>query len=208
MNALSDAGRVLMEGARDQLLAGAAFAVDQNRGPARRRLHDQVEDLLHPRAAADDLAEPVGMMLQVLAQHAILGDQAALREGVAHDGEHFVVLERLGDVVKRATLHRRDGALDRRERGNHQHRQVVVDLLQLVERGHAVHARHHDVDDRGVEGARAGELEALGGIGREANGMALAGQQRLEDLAHDLLVVDDQNRAASVHGCQTSRPGG
>ena len=49
------------------------------------------------------------------------------------------------------------------------------------------------------KGTRAGELEALGGIGGEANGVALARQQRLEDLAHDLLVVDDQDRAVSVH---------
>ena len=205
MNALVGAGRVLMERARHELLAGAALAVDQNRRAARRRLHDQVEHLLHPRAAADDLAEAVGVRLQVLAERAVLGDEPALREGVAHDGQHFVVLERLGDVVEGAALHRRDRALDRRERGDHQHRQVVVDLLQLVERGHAVHARHHDVDDGGVERDRAGELEALGGVGGEANGIALARQQRLEDLAHDLLVVDDQNRAGlRVHACRTS----
>ena len=180
-----------MERPRDELLAGTALAVDQNRGAARRRLHDQVEDLLHPRGAADDLAEPVGVRLQILAEHAVLGDEAALGEGVADDGQHFVVLERLGDVVEGAPLHRGDGALDRRERGDHQHRQLVVYFLQLVERGHAVHARHHDVDDGGVEGDRAGELEAFGGVSGEANGMALARQQRFEDLTHDLLVVDD-----------------
>ena len=199
MNGLVGARRVLMERARHQLLAGAALAVDQDGRPARRRLHDQVEDLLHPRAAADDLAEAVGVLLQVLAQHAILGDQPPLRERVADDGEHFVVLERLGDVVERAALHRGDGALDRRERRDHQDRQLVVDLLQLVERRHAVHARHHDVDDGGVEGDGAGELEALGGVGGEAHGVALARQQRFEDLAHDLLVVDDQDRAVLVH---------
>ena len=191
--------RVLMERPRHELLAGAALAVDQNRGAARRRLHDQVEDLLHPRAAADDLAEPVGVRLEILAEHAVLGDEAALGQGVAHDGEHFVVLERLGDVVEGAALHRGDRALDRRERRDHQHRQLVVYLLQLVERGHAVHARHHDVDDGGVEGDRAGELQPFGGVGGEAHRVALARQQRFEDLTHDLLVVDDQNRTVLVH---------
>ena len=129
--------------------------------------------------------------LEILAQHAVLGDQPALGQGVSHDGEHFVVLEGLRDVVEGAPLHRGDGALDRRERGNHQHRQLVVYLLQLVERGHAVHARHHDIDDGGVERDGSGELQSFGGVGGEANRVALARQQRFEDLAHDLLVVDD-----------------
>ena len=49
----------------------------------------------------------------------------------------------------------------------------------------------------------AGELEAFGGVGGEANGVALARQQRFEDLAHDLLVVDDENRAVRVHSLRT-----
>ena len=131
------------------------------------------------------------MVLQVLAQHAILGDQPALGERVAHDGQDFVVLERLGDVVEGAPLHGGNRALDRRERRDHDHRQIVVYLLELVERGHAVHARHHDVDDGGVERERASELEPFGGVGGEAHGVPLARQQRFEDLTHDLLVVDD-----------------
>ena len=68
-----------------------------------------------------------------------------------NDDEHFVVLERLGDVVERAALHRGDGVLHRRERRDHQHRQLVVELLQLLEHLQAVDARHHHVDDRGIE---------------------------------------------------------
>ena len=47
-------------------------------------------------------------------------------------------------------------------------------------------------------GIDAGELEPLGRVRREAHLVALARQQRLEDLAHDLLVVDDQDRAVTV----------
>ena len=61
--------------------------------------------------------------------------------------------------------------------------------------GDAVHARHHHVDDRGIERQRARELEPFGGVGREAHLVALPRQERLEDLAHDLLVVDDEDRA-------------
>ena len=185
---------ILVERPRDELLAGAALAVDQNRRPAGRRLDDQVEHLAHARAAADDLAEPVGARLQVLAERAVLGDEPALRQGVAQHDEHFVVLERLGDVVVRPALHRRNGVLDRGERRDHQHRQVVVDFLELVERRDAVHARHHHVHDRRVERDRPDELEPLGGVRRHADLIPLVGEERLEDLAHDFLVVDDEDR--------------
>ena len=43
-------------------------------------------------------------------------------------------------------------------------------------------------------GMRPGQLEPLGRVRREPHLVALPRQQRLEDLAHDLLVVDDQDR--------------
>ena len=58
-NDLSDARRVDVNGARDELLAGAALAGDEDRGAAGRRLGDQLEHLDHPRAAADDARELV-----------------------------------------------------------------------------------------------------------------------------------------------------
>ena len=153
----------------------------------------------HPRAPADDVPELVLVRLQVLPQRAVLGHQAPLRERVAEDDQHFVVLERLGDVVEGAALHRRDRVLHRRERGDHQHRQVVVDLLQLVERGDPVHPRHHHVDDRRVERHRAREVEPLPRAGSKADVVPLAGEQRVENLAHDLLVVDDQDGSLTNH---------
>ena len=50
-------------------------------------------------------------------------------------------------------------------------------------------------------GIDARELEPFGGGRRQAHLVALARQQRLEDLAHDLLVVDDQNGCRCVDAC-------
>ena len=194
-NERSRSRRVGVDRARHQLLARAAFALNQNRRPARRRLDDQIEHLAHPRAAADDVRELVIPLLDVLAERPVLVDEAAPLHRVAHDDQHFVVLERLGDVVERAALHRRDGALDRRVRGDDDDGEVLVDALQLVERRDAVEAGHHDVDDGRVERQRARQLEALGARRREPHVVAFPSQQRLENLAHDLLVVDDEDRA-------------
>src|SRR5262249_35115359 len=77
------------------------------------------------------------------------------------------------------------------------HGQVVVDLPDLVERGDAVHAWQHDVDDGRVERHRAKEVETFVRRRGQAHLVALARQQGLEDLTHDLLVVDNQNRSGS-----------
>ena len=148
-----------MNRAGDELLAGAAFPGDQDRRPARRGLNDQVEHLLHPRTAPDDAREPLVLRLQGLSQRGVLRHQLPPLDGVADDDQHLVVLERLGDVVERPALHRRDRGLDRREGRDHENRQVVVELLELLERGEPVHAGHHHVDDDRVERKRAGQLE-------------------------------------------------
>ena len=47
-------------------------------------------------------------------------------------------------------------------------------------------------------GSDAGQLQPLLAAGGEAHAVALARQERLEDLAHDLLVVDDEDRRLRV----------
>ncbi len=136
-------------------------------------------------------------LLDVLAEVPVLADQPPPLHRVADDHDHFVVLERLRHVVERAGLHRGNGALDRGVGGDDDDVEVFVDPFQLVERGDAIEPRHHDVHDRRVERQRARQLEPFRARGGQAYVVALPGQQRLENLAHDLFVVDDEDRAVS-----------
>src|SRR5262249_31712158 len=68
---------------------------------------------------------------------------------------------------------------------------------QLVERRDAVQAGHHDVDDRRIERDGAGQLQPFGPGGGQPHLVAFTRQERLEDLTHDLFVVDDEDRAAA-----------
>ena len=189
-----------MNGACHQLLAGTAFPGDQNRRAARCRLDDQVEDLLHPRTASDNPGELLIGGLQILAQRRVLSPQPPTFDRVADHDEHLVVLERLGDVVEGAPLHRADRALDRGEGGHHQNGQLLIELLELVEGGDAVHTWHHHVDNGTIERRVLGQFEPFGGGGGKAHLVALASEQRIEDLPHDLLVVDDQDGTVTAHG--------
>ena len=197
---LVGARRVAVNRARHQFLAGAALAGDEDGRAAGRRLDDEVEDLLHQRAAADDVGELVVPRLQVLLERDVLGHQPPPLDSVVQHHQHFVVLEGLGDVVEGALLHGGDGGFHRRERRDHQHRQLVVEVADGVEHLKPVHPGHHHVDNHGVDRRRAHHLQPVGAGRREAHAIALARQQRLEDLPHDLFVVDDENRALTSHG--------
>ena len=116
-----------MNRAGDQLLAGPALALDENGRSAGRGLDDQVEHLTHARALADDVGELVVALLNVLPEVAVLVNQPTPLEGVADHHQHFIVLERLGDVVECSGFHRRNGALDGRVGRDDDDREVLVD---------------------------------------------------------------------------------
>jgi hypothetical protein len=116
----------------NELLPRAALALHQDGRPTRRRLDDEVEHLAHPLASANDVRELVVALLDALAQVAVLVHQAAPLERVADHDEDLVVLERLGDVVEGAVLHRGDRALDRPVRGQDDDCQILVDALELL----------------------------------------------------------------------------
>ena len=82
-------------------------------------------------------------------------------------------------------------------------RQLVVVLAQLVEHLQAVEARHHHVDDDRVERQRAGEVEPFAAVRGQPDAVALADEQRLENLAHDFLVVDDEDGSIAAHECSS-----
>ena len=108
MNGLSARARSAVERRARPAPCRCRSRPDQHGRAARRGARDQVVDRPHLRAAADDLVEPVRARLP-LSQLAVFAHQPAPLDGVAQDGQHFVVLERLRKVVERAQLGRRDG---------------------------------------------------------------------------------------------------
>ena len=127
------AGRVGVQGVGGHLLAGPALAVDHDRGVARRDAPDRLEDLLHRRAAADELAARLQLGRLLHLAHA-LGERAVL-QGPADGVQDVGQVKRFGDIVVGALL---DG-LNRRAGGivgrHDQHRDIgcmVVDTLQRL----------------------------------------------------------------------------
>ena len=193
-----------LDGARDQLLADARFALDEDRDLRGGGALAEADDALHGRAAGDDVAEGEGAGDGALHARDLAFQRAELERVL--DG-HLQALGRcrLDHEIDRAGAHGVDHRVDAAVRRLHDDRKLAVHLAQLGQNPHAVEVGHHEVEDdqRHRVAVGAGEqgdggLTALDGDG----GVAHALHRRAQQAALDGVVVDDED------GGRHDRPAG
>ena len=101
----------LVQRPRHQLLAGAAFPLDQHRGPRGRRLPDGVEHLLHGRGCPQNVLEPV-LRIQLRLQPLVLRAHLPLRQRALQQQLEAVQVHGLGQEIVGAALHGFHGRLN------------------------------------------------------------------------------------------------
>ena len=191
---------------REQFLAGAVLAGEEDVGLRQRGLAHALERLLHAGAVAQDGTARVGAA-QRAAQRRILAGHAPLLQRTLHRVQQLVVVERLDDVVHGAGAQRRDGALEGRVARHHDDRLRAV---ALVDEAQGVQPRaigKLEVGDHEVEVAGREAAQALLHRRRALHVVALAREQELHDLRDTGVVLDDVDplRARCGHGY--ARPG-
>ena len=184
---LGAATAAFVERGRDEFLAGAALAGDEDRGGGVRDLVDDFIEVLHLRRLTDEGRPRASIRLDPFLR-ALPG-----LEGLRDHGGELGLVEGLGDVVERADfdgLHRGvHGAVggddDDRDLGGER-----VDGLQQLEPSELW---HHQVGDHDV-GAILLELgQALLAILCDRDVEAVATQHGRQDLAQIRLVIDHQH---------------
>ena len=137
---------VMINRAGDKFLAGAALTGDERGGIRRRHLADELEDLLHRLAAADDAEFVVLGFEQRLIRHDLLH----VVRGFERVGDDFLELgrvERLEQIIVGTELHRLDGRLCRAVGGHQNDEEPGVggaDAAECFEPVHAAHAHVHE----------------------------------------------------------------
>src|ERR1700682_3392861 len=184
-----------MDGARQQLLAGAALAGDQH---ARIRSRDHVrlrELLLHAGAAGDDLRAPV----------LIRGAEAGDPQRLLHLVEELLFVDRLGENAERAHLRRlhrsRNGAV-RGEDDDLQTRPAVLQLLEQPDAVHLVHAQVRD-DQIGPEAARC--RQGLRGALHRFDLVTLRAQADGQQAQQSRVIVDQEDTGFAFAGLVQDR---
>ena len=115
-----------MQGARDQLLAGAGFTGDQHRRARLREPPDGTEDFLHRRC----LAENLGHFAERF-EHRLL--PLALIQRAADEFHRLVDVEGFWQVLIGAALEGGDRGFEVRVRGHHDHRHRRMLFLHLLQ---------------------------------------------------------------------------
>jgi hypothetical protein len=187
-----------VDGAGDQLLAGAALAGDQHRGRRARDVGHEMVELFHLRMSADDLAEVVAA-LELRAQVDDLALERAPLERPAHEREQLVLLEGLGEVIEGAQLHGGHRRADRLHRGDQDDLDVLVDGLDALQHLDAVHAGQPDVEEDQVHLGGAEHVEGGGAVG-DVHDLVVVVQDEPEGFAQAGFVVHDQDDGAERPG--------
>ena len=186
------AGREIVEGLRDELLAGAAFALDQHGRGGGGDAADELVDSFHRRRGAGEGVESA-LCVQLRFEVRHLAFQGAdLEDAFDAGAELGEVGDGLGEEVVRTVLHRLDRELDFAEGGDEDRADRRELRLRRPDELDAVHHGHLVVreDQRDIRRAvKLGEGEF--GIGcRET--VVFSAEDPRHRVAGHLLVVYDQ----------------
>src|SRR4029079_10604572 len=190
---------VKMQAARDQFLAGPAFALNQNRAVGVGNLVNQAINELHFLARSNDVLKFI-LILELLAEVNVLPEGRLIIQSALHRHLQLVDLKWLGHVIVSAHLHRFDRGFHRGISGYQNHRglpEMLAVVAQYIEPGHCFHP------NIGNDDVRLNRIHLFdrfwGGIERE-NLVTFFPAKCHDDFDHCRLVIDDYDLSHSQRG--------
>jgi hypothetical protein len=187
----------VVQAARDEFLAGAGFAEQDDVGRLGRQVQHQLAHPHHGGAAAEHARFDPFALLQLAPQVQVLQHQAALVERAAAYLDQQVGGKRLFDEVVGALAHRAHRHRHVAVAGHQDHRQAGCGGDRVTEQLQAVHARQPDV--RQHDAAKIGRQQWQGRFRGGACGHRQASQfERLGGPFADHGVVFDEQHLHAV----------
>ena len=179
-----------MNGARDELFAGAVLAENQHAAVGRCRHRHLLAQLAHEQALADHLAGAI----DARAKRAILGLEPPLPQRVADHEHRLLERQRLLDEVERAHLDGLHGRFDVAVAGNHDDLRIDLHLPQPRQRRQAVQPGSHTSSTMTSNDVAHDAVEALFAALDGFDVVAFVAQHAAQRGTHARLVIDDQDR--------------
>ena len=191
----------VVDRAREDLLAGAAFAEEQYGGLARRRLFRGRYRFGHSGAFADDqLVAPVDFFAE---DFDFALEVFALERFSDHDFE-MLGIEGLENKIVSALLHRRHRAFDGAVCGNDDDRNIDSILPQRLQHLHAIHPGHLKIQEHDRRWLTTNGGERLPPVRRHLHVAVQSAETGFQQLPRRGIVIDDQDSAAGCIHCDNS----
>jgi hypothetical protein len=175
-----------------ELLPGPALPADDHGRVAGRDRLDQAEHLFHRGTASDEPGE-AGAALESGVQAADLAAAGELRGQCGECGLELPVVERFGEEVLSAELHRFDRLVDAPVRGDQEDRPLAVAGLQGLQQLQPGGPGEHHVGDNRIGVLAFRKAAGLIGASGERHPVPPLGEAHLEHLPHRRLVIHDQD---------------
>ena len=195
-----------VQGLRDQSLAGAVFAGDEDVGVGGADTRDHVEHRAHGGRLGDQLRKALGAQRAVLRFQALSAAQGAAEFDLRlQNGRQARVVPRLLDEIARAAAHGFDGEFDAAPRGHDDHGQRGVESLDAVEEFEAFLpaggvAGVVEVHENGVEIARFHFVDDGGGRVDGNGPVAFALHEEAQRFENIRLIVGNQDARGAGFG--------
>ena len=190
---LTVTGALIVNGAREQLLAGAGFSQEQHGGACWCDHRNRPHDRLQHGAVTDDLSRRPELCY-LFPECLILATEFRHLQRLIYGDVEGLAANRLGQVINCAAPNRNDGMLDARVRRHHDHRNVVA---QFAAAGQEIQARrlgHPVICENQVHRRPAHRSDGFVSAFGQERAMPELRQGMLEDDANCRLIVNTENR--------------
>jgi hypothetical protein len=171
----------LVDGASQQLFAGAALASDHDARIGAGHHVSLSHALFHHSAARDDFAAPV---------FGRIGEAGNLQR-LLHLVEQLLLVDRLGEERERAALGRLDRIRNRAVGGEDDDSQPRGPALNLLEQSDAIHLVHAQIGDHQIRADSRQSGECGGGAFDGVDFVVLGAQTNREQPKQPRIVVND-----------------
>ena len=189
---------MLVDGAGDQLLAGAALPGDQHGKGLVGNAADGLVRFLHPRAAADDGFAGELFVRRRLRDDGRLAHQPGDFERLADHAVQLLQIDRLEQVVVSPVPHRLDGRVGRPDHGDHDDRDAGVDSPELPQDVQAGLVGQAQVEENNVRASGGDPFQALCARLGDLNPVCGRGEHVAHSVAEQVRVVIDQEQVGHV----------
>jgi len=186
-------GAQMVDQAGNQFLAGAAFALQQNRRPAGGNAAGHIENRIHFRAAVDDAVRGDPLFAELFTEQLVLPEQGPPLGHPVDEEEKLFELDGLGDVIQGARLHRIHGRFDGPIGRDDDDVDLRVDAFHFLEDRHAVHARHLVIQQKKIEMTGPHFFQGPFAVFRLRHGMSFLDEEVAKHLPLGFSVFNDQN---------------
>ena len=182
----------------DELLACAAFSLDQNGGACRRYLLNRFQDWLQCIRFAQDALDGK-LLLDLLLERLVLVLQVPAAECPLHQEFHFIEIQRFGDKMICPAPHRLHGGVDAAIGGHHDAHRRLRHCQRLFEQLHPIVFTESQIGEHHVDLVILQELQRLRCI-RGDIAVEIILQRQTQSVPGMLFIIDDENCGEVGHG--------